>query len=69
MIEKPTDTHIIKWHDGQDAWSMTIKPGSVSFKTTAANVPADALETHGKAWTEAFAFINGAFDRAKHLNG
>lgn len=53
-------THIVKWTDGEHAWSMVIKPGNVNLFTTAP-VPQETLRTHADQWAEAFAFVNGRF--------
>ena len=60
---KPVHTQIIKWEDGNNLWSMTIKPGAVTIKTTDGSVPAKAVQSLGDQWADAYSFLGATFER------
>lgn len=60
-------THIVKWTDGEHAWSMVIKPGKVDLFTTAP-VPEQTLRSQADQWGEAFDFIDRTFKDSRNGN-
>ena len=54
----PAHRHIIKWTDGQDLWTMDIRPGQINLLTTAP-IKEQTLEAMANQWGEAFRFVEG----------
>lgn len=63
---KPLSTQIIKWEDGNNLWSMVIKPGSVTIKTTDGAIAPEAVQSLGDQWAEAYSFLGSTFERKPH---
>lgn len=54
----PEHRHIIKWTDGQDLWTMDIRPGNINLLTTAP-IKDETRLALASQWADAFGFVRG----------
>lgn len=54
----PAHRHIIKWTDGQDLWTMDIRPGQINLLTTAP-IKEETRLALANQWGEAYRFVQG----------